>query len=194
MATLTKQIINDLTIGNACIKVINQTNSITDSSFTDADKFFTYADTLSIVQEEMTRTDVKIDQYDETIGGTYESGAYTISGEVPSTAIEAFEYFWDKSTVQPTLTSGITADDGVTKFTSATAFNLNSKKRKATILVESQDHRTAVIFTNVELTAVQNWETVRTEPYTINFSGSIMTPTAEGVGAFIVLKSATPTT
>lgn len=189
-ATLTESILKDLEMGNASVKLIEQTDTISDTMFDDADKIFTTEGTLQIAQAEATKTEFKIDQKDAAVAVNYESGEFTINGTVPSSAIELFDYFYNKSTIQPTLTTGITAEDGVTKYTQATGYNLDAKRKKVTMLVESQSKKTAIIFVNVELVTSLSWGDVKTTPIGLTFTGTVLAATAAGVPSFVILKSA----
>ena len=188
-ATLTKAMLNDLETGNAIVKIIPQTNTITDTSFNDANTLYTADGTLTITQAQPTKTEIKVDQMDAAVAVVYEAGEFTVSGTLPTTAIEAFEYFYSKSTNQPTLTTGITANDGVTKLTEATGFNLDGKRVNVTMYIESKSGKTAIVFTNVVMIVNINWGTVKTTPFGLEFTGTVLSATAEGVPSFIVLKA-----
>lgn len=189
-ATLTRAILNDLEKGQACIKVVTQTDTLTDTTFADADKLFTSKDSFAIVQADPTRTEIKIDQYDETIDTSVELGEFNISGSIPSSAIELFDYFYPVATIQPTLTTGITGDDGVTKYTEAKAYNHEPKEVNVTMFVESQSKKSALVFTHVRMTVAMNHDSVQTNLFTLNFTGTVLKPRTDGAGSFVVLKSA----
>lgn len=190
-ATLTKSMLDDLEKGNASFRVIPQTYNITDTSFDDADQFFTIEGTLSISGGEASVTGIKIDQAKSSLKETEEFSDVTISGNIPSTALEVFDFFYDKSIDQPTLTTGITMSDGVTKLTEASGYSLNGKGKDLTILVESDSNKTAIIFTNVRLYAgAVNLSNVKTEPWIVPFSGIAKEATQAKAPSIIVLKSA----
>lgn len=189
-ATLTRAILNDLEKGQACIKVVTQTDVLTDTTFDDADKLFTAKDTFSIVQAEPTKTEIKIDQYDETIDTTVEIGEFNITGSIPSSAIELFEFFYPTASVQPSLTTGIIGDDGVTKYTEAKAFYHEPKEINVTMLVESQSKKTALVFTHVKMVVSMNHDSVQSNLFVLNFNGTVLKPRTAGTGSFVVLKTA----
>lgn len=189
-ATLTRAILNDLEKGQACIKVVTQTDTLTDTTFADADKLFTSKDSFAIAQADPTMTEIKIDQYDETIDTSVELGEFNISGSIPSSAIELFDYFYPVATIQPTLTTGIIGDDGVTKYTEAKAYNHEPKEVNVTMFVESQSKKSALVFTHVRMTVVMNHDSVQTNLFTLNFTGTVLKPRTDGAGSFVVLKSA----
>lgn len=188
-ATLTDEILNNLAIGNSSIKLVEQTDTLTDTTFNDADRIFTTEGTLSISQEEPTKTEIKIDQSDLAIDTSYTSGEFTITGTVPSSAIPLFDYFYNKSLTQPSVT-GITAVDGTTKYNVAAAYNLDNKRKKVTMLIESQSKTTAIVFMNVDMIVSVNWNDVKTNPLGLNFTGTVLRNSSEGKGDFVILKSA----
>lgn len=187
-ATLTDEILNNLAIGNSSIKLVEQTDTLTDTTFNDADRIFTTEGTLSISQEEPTKTEIKIDQSDLAIDTSYTSGEFTITGTVPSSAIPLFDYFYNKSLTQPSVT-GITAVDGTTKYNVAAAYNLDNKRKKVTMLIESQSKTTAIVFMNVDMIVSVNWNDVKTNPLGLSFTGTVLRNSSEGKGDFVILKS-----
>lgn len=188
-ATLTDEILQDLAIGNSSIKIVDQTDTLSDTTFNDADRIFTMEGTLNISQGDPTKTEIKIDQSDLAIDTSYTSGEFTITGTVPASAIPLFDYFYNKSTTQPTITAGITASDGVTKYNTAAAYKLDNKRKKVTMLIESQSHKTAIVFMNVDMIVSVNWNDVKTNPLGLNFTGTVLRNSSEGKGDFVILKS-----
>lgn len=190
-ATLTRAMLDDLRKGNASFKVVPQTYNITDTTFDDADQFFTVEDTLAIGGGDVTINGIKIDQSTANISEYEEFADVTISGSIPSTALEVFDYLFEKSNTQPTLTSGITASDGITKLTEASGYKLNGKGKAVTILIESDSKDTAIIYTNVKLFAgALNASNVKSTPWAIPFNGLAKEATVDGAPSFIVLKAA----
>lgn len=188
-ATLTEAMLKDLMVGNAGIRIVEQVGTLTDTTFDDADQIFTTEGTLNIAQGDPTKTEIKIDQSDLAIDTSYTSGEFPITGTVPSSAIPLFDYFYNKSTIQPTLTSGITSVDGTTKYKQASGYNLDNKRKKVTMLVESQSKKTAVVFMNVDMVVSLNWGDVKTNPLGLNFNGTVLKNTTEGQSDFVILKS-----
>lgn len=189
-ATLTAEMLKDIEMGNASVRLVEQTDTITDTTFDDADQIFTTEGTLQISQAEATKTEFKIDQRDAAVAVNYESGEFNVNGTVPSSAIPLFDYFYNKSGSQPTLTTGITSVDGATKYTEANGYDLDAKRKKVTMLVESQSKKTAIIFTNVELVTALNWGDVKTTPIGLTFTGTVMASAKDKAPSFIILKSA----
>lgn len=190
-ATLTKEMLNDLEKGNASFMVVPQTYDITDTTFDNADQFFTIEGTLNIGGGEASITGIKIDQSDASVAEYSDFSDVTIAGNIPSTAVEVFDFFYEKASTQPTLTTGITSSDGTTKYTAANGYGLNGKGKEVTILVESESRKTAVIYTNVKLYAgALNASDVKTNPWVVPFNGIAKEATKKGAPSLIVLKSA----
>ncbi|WP_459187304.1 hypothetical protein ACGE0T_14340 [Parabacteroides sp. APC149_11_2_Y6] len=188
-ATLTEAILNDLMMGVSSIRMVDQTDSLTDTTFDDADQIFTTEGSLNIAQGDPTKTEIKIDQSDLAIETAYTAGEFPITGTVPSSAIELFDYFFNKSKTQPTLTTGITSIDGTTKYKSASGYSLDNKRKRVTMLIESQSKKTAVVFMNVDMVVSINWGEVKTTPLGLNFSGTVLRNSTDGKSDFIILKA-----
>lgn len=185
VSDITRSILNAQFKGQTGIKFVNQTDTITDTTFDNSGILFTEKDSFSLVQAEPTRTDIKIDQGDETIDTAVESGEFTVSGSIPSFDLAAFKFFFPEAAVQPTITDGITGIDDTTKFKSITAFNFEPKELDVTMWVESANKKYAYILTHVRLTAVMNHESVATKLFTLNFKGTVLKPRTDGVGGIM---------
>ena len=188
-AKLTKSILKDLMVGVSSVRLAEQTDILTDTTFDDADEIFTTEGTLSIAQADPTTNEIRIDQSDIAIDTSYTAGEFPITGTVPSSAIPLFDYFFNKSTTQPTLTTGITSIDGTTKYKAATGYNLDNKRKKVTMLIESQSKKTAVVFMNVDMMVSINWGDVKTNPLGLNFTGTVLSSNTSGQPTFVILKS-----
>jgi hypothetical protein len=182
--------LGDLMTGCACIKLVDQVNTLTDTTFADADEIYTTEGSLAIAQAEASKTESKIDQSGAAIDVQYTPGEFTVSGTIPSSAIALFDYFFEKSATQPTLTTGIPASDGATKLKQGAGYLSDGRRKRVTMLVESQSHDSAIVFMNVDLSSVINWGTVKTTPLGLNFKGTVMENPAAGGPAFVVLKAA----
>lgn len=188
-ATLTKAILKDLMVGVSSVRLVEQTDVLTDTTFDDADEIFTTEGTLNIAQADPTTNEIRIDQSDTAIDTSYTAGEFPITGTVPSSAIPLFDYFFNKSTTQAVLTTGITSIDGTTKYTKATGYNLDNKRKKVTMLIESQSKKTAVAFMNVDMIVSINWGDVKTNPLGLNFTGTVLGNNTSGQATFHILKS-----
>lgn len=188
-ATLTKAMLEDVSVGCACIKLIEQTYDITDTTFDNADEIFTESGTLNVSQADASKTDIKLDQLDQTVKSVYEKGEFTVTGKVPSTAIPLFEYFYSSASItSPTLTAGITGADGTTKYKTAKGFDISGLRKKVTMFIESESGNTALIFTNVELVPTFTWGDVKTTPIGITFNGTVLAATKDKAPSLIILK------
>lgn len=186
-ATLTDAQKKDLMTGNAKILLATQSDTLTATTFTDADILYTLKDSLSIVENEPTKTPIQLDQNGgETVYNVYENGETLITGSAPTAAMEAFDYFYNKAKTQPSVATPITID-GV-DYNEATAYDLDKKHRKVSMLITSQSKKTAVAFMNVDIFAVFNWSNVNSTPTGLNFTGTALGNGDNG--GMIVLKSA----
>lgn len=173
--------------GNAEIALVEQTDVLKPTTFASPDIIYTLKDSLSIVEGDPTKTPIQIDQNGgETIDNTYENGETIITGQCPSAAMEVFDYFYKKSENQPDFTSPIKV--GSDEYTSGTAYDLEKRHRKVSMVITSQSKKTAVAFMNVDLFAVFNWASVNSTPSSINFTGTALGNGKNG--GLIVLKSA----
>lgn len=192
-ATLTEAMLSDLAVGNACIKLVEQTDTLKDTTFDNADEIFTTEGSLNITQADPTKTNINIDQGEVPIDTAYTAGDFTITGTVPSVAIALFDYFYNPAKTQPSLTSGITGSDGTTKYKTARGYNIDNKRKKCTIFIESESRQTAIVFMNVDIVTVINWGTVKTTPLGLNFTGTVLRNNTEGAPDFVILKSGAET-
>lgn len=182
---ITRSILNAQFKGQTCVRFVEQTDTITDATFANAGLLFTEKDSFSLVQADPTRTDIKIDQGDETIDTAVENGEFTVSGSIPSFDVKVFKLFYPEAATQPTITTGITGIDGTTKFDSVTAFDFAPKELDVTMWVESANKKYAYILTHVRLTAVMNHDSVSTTLFTLNFTGTVLKPRTDGVGGIM---------
>lgn len=190
-ATLTAAQLQDLSSGNAGIKLIPKIASdhkLTAADFASADVIYTTNGSLAIVEAEPTKTTIKIDQGAKTIKNVYETGDTTIKGSIPSQAIALYDYIYAKLNSSELQFDGSTIIIDGTQYKLGGGYSLDKKIVELTMLIESESKNTAVIFTNVEFYAVMDNKTVNTALSSFNF-----TATAIG-GKFIVLKNGVPTT
>lgn len=186
-ATLTDAQKKDLMTGNAKVLLVEQTDILTDTTFADADELYTIKDSLSIVENEPTKTPIQIDQNGgETIDNVYENGETLITGSAPTAAMEIFDYFYTKSKNQPTMGTGVEIDG--TTYTKGSAYDLEKRHRKVSMVIISQSRKTAIAFMNVDLFAVFNWSNVNSTPTGVNFTGTVLGNGSNG--GIIVLKTA----
>lgn len=176
----------DLMTGNSKILIAPQSDTLTSNTFEGASVLYTLKGTLSITENEPSKTPVQLDQNGgETIHNNYENGETVIKGSAPTAAMEAFDFFYNKTDTQPDVTTPISIDG--MEYTKASAYSLEKRQIKASILITSQSKETAVAYMNVDMFAVFNWSNVTTTPTSLNF-----TATALGNGDngdMIVLKS-----
>lgn len=164
MAKLTKSVNSHVFMGISTIKLIPQTNTLTATSFDDADEIFTVKDSVNISQTAPTKTESKVDQFDTAIAVAYEPGEFTITMQLPSNAKELLEYFFE------TLPNNIV----ITGYTESVGIELTTKRTKVTMLIESQDKSTARAYMNVEFVAVFAADGTSTTPQRIDLTGTVL--------------------
>jgi hypothetical protein len=157
MATLTKAMIDDLHKGMASLSLLAYpTGGVTFSNlnFEKADQIFTLKDSFSITPSDPTSEEIKIDQKDQTIDTTTETGEYKMAGQIPSVATALLDYFMTKAKT----VSGIKGQDGDTY--EGSSYYTEPKEVIATVLVESASKKTAIVFARLSsLFLVFLWRT-----------------------------------
>ena len=187
MATLTKAMIDDLHKGMAAISLIPYTEGgVTFSSldFSNADQIFTLKDSFSVTPSDPTSEEIKIDQKDQTIDTTTETGEYKMAGQIPSTAVEVLDYFMnDAATV-----TAIKGQDGKTSY-SGKSYYIEPKEVICTVLIESASQKTAIAFAKVKFVVpgvtIENAST----PAYVAFNADILANAMANQGDFAVLKA-----
>lgn len=186
-ATLTDAMKADLMIGNAKILLAPKASALSATTFTNADPIYTIKDSLAITENDPTKTQIQLDQNGgETVANAYENGEFVITGSCPSVAIEIFDYFYNAATTQPTMGEGIAIDGQL--YDEGSAYTINKKIVNATMFLQSQSKKTALVFMNVELYAVLTWSSVNSAPTGLNFTATVLS--GDATGDLIVLKAA----
>lgn len=181
-ATLTKKMLEDVMMGIASIKIIPQTGTLTATSFDDADEIYTTRDSVSVAQTAPSKTELKVDQTDTAIAVAYEAGDFTITGQIPSVAKPLLDYFFE-TTGSPTPITG---------YKTAIGIEAKTKPVRATMLIESQDKSTGIVFMNVEFVANFAWDSTSTTLMRIEFTATVMSnPDGEDI-VILYAKGAAP--
>lgn len=186
MATLTSAMIDDLHKGMASLSLLPYPDGgVTFSSlkFEGADQIFTLKDSFSITPSDPTSEEIKIDQKDQTIDTTSESGEYKMAGNIPSVASELLEYFMTKGAT----VTGLTGQDGTSY--SGSAFYTEPREVICSVLVESASKKTAIAFAKVKFVVTGVTVENASTPAYLAFNADILANTKEGEGDFAVLKS-----
>lgn len=187
MATLTRELLAPLHKGNASIQLLPVTDgkvsNLATLDFTDADLIYSIKDSFNISQDDPEVTELKIDQGDAVIDTDTESGAINITGNYPTIAQEAFEYFFNKGEA----VTAIKSQDG--KSYAGQSFFNTPKEVECSVLATSQDGSTAIAFARVKLTVAIKQDD-SSNPLYLAVSGKVLSNLADGVGDFAVLKAA----
>lgn len=187
MATLTKAMIDDLHKGMAAISLLPYTDggvTFSNLDFTSADQIFTLKDSFSVTPSDPTSEEIKIDQKDQTIDTTVTTGEYTMSGQIPSVAVEVLDYFM-------TGASTVTSVKGVDENTyTGKSYYIEPKEVTCSVLIESASKKTAIVFAKVKFTVAGVTIENASTPAFVSFKGDILANAKEGQGDFAVLASA----
>ena len=186
-ATLTKAMIDDLHKGMAALSLLPYTDggvTFSNMDFQDADQIFTLKDSFSITPSDPTSEEIKIDQKDQTIDTTTETGEYKMAGQIPSVAVEVLDYFMNKAAD----VTGVKGQDGDTY--SGSSYYMEPKEVICSVLVESASKKTAIVFAKVKFVVpgvtVENAGT----PAFVAFNADILANAMAGQGDFSVLRAA----
>lgn len=187
MATLTKAMIDDLHKGMAAISLLPYAEggvTFSNLDFTGADQIFTLKDTFSLSPSDPTSEEIKIDQKDQTIDTTTETGEYKMAGQIPSKAAELLDYFMRKASD----VSGVKGQEGDSY--EGSSYYIEPKEVIVSVLIESASKKSAVVFAKVKFVvpgvSMENAST----PMYIAFNADVLANSKEGQGDFAVLRAA----
>ena len=187
MATLTKAMIDDLHKGMAALSLLPYTEggvTFSNLNFTAADQIFTLKDSFSLTPSDPTSEEIKIDQKDQTIDTTTETGEYKMAGQIPSVAVEVLDYFMNAATA----VSGLKGQEGDTY--EGKSYYIEPKEVICSVLLESASKKTAIVFAKVKFVvpgvAMDNAST----PAFVGFNADVLANALAEQGDFAVLKAA----
>lgn len=123
--------------------------------------FYTLRDSVDITQAEPTKTEINVDQKQAAIAVTYEPGDFTVGFDIPDTAKEILEYFYNTST--PTY-----APSGMT----AIGVSLDNKITQSMIKFDFESTGQSFIITNGELVPNISGATLSTNPLAIHITAT----------------------
>lgn len=175
----------DLHKGNAAISLLSYPAGGVDINkldFTDADQIFTAQDSFTLASSDPTTESFRVDQYDEIIDFDFESGDWTINGNIPSWATAVFDYLFKEAEAQVSVT-GQDGDTYVGK-----GYN-EEKEIEASVLVESKSKKTAIVLAHVKLAVNPPAIDDHSTPGYVKFIGYVLPNDKEGAGKFAVLKA-----
>ena len=185
MATLTKEMIDDLHKGMAAISLLPYPDGgvvFNNLDFAGADQIFTLKDSFSITPSDPSTEEVKIDQKDQTIDTTVTTGEYKMAGQIPSVATEVLDFFM---TGAATVTN-LTGQEGTTY--SGKAYYIEPKEVICSVLVESASKKTAIAFAKVKFVVPGVTMENASTPAYLAFNADVLANAKTGQGDFAVLR------
>ena len=186
MATLTKAMIDDLHKGMAAISLIEYTEggvTFSNLDFSSADQIFTLKDSFSITPSDPTSEEIKIDQKDQTIDTTTETGEYKMAGQIPSVATEVLDFFMNKAAT----VTGVKGQDGDSY--SGSSYYIEPKEVICSVLVESASKKTAIVFAKVKFVVPGVTLENASTPAYVAFNADVLANAKAGQGDFAVLSA-----
>lgn len=187
MATLTKAMIDDLHKGMASLSLLPYADggvTFSNLDFSGADQIFTLKDSFSITPSDPTSEEIKIDQKDQTIDTTTETGEYKMAGQIPSVAVEVLDFFMNNAAT----VTGLKGQDGDAY--SGKSYYIEPKEVICSVLVESASKKTAIAFAKVKFVVPGvTLENAATPAY-VAFNADILANAMAAQGDFAVLASA----
>lgn len=187
MATLTKAMIDDLHKGMASLSLLPYSDggvTFSNLDFSGADQIFTLKDSFSITPSDPTSEEIKIDQKDQTIDTTTETGEYKMAGQIPSVAVEVLDFFMNNAAT----VTGLKGQEGDTY--SGKSYYIEPKEVICSVLVESASKKTAIAFAKVKFVVPGVTLENASTPAYVAFNADILANAMAAQGDFAVLASA----
>lgn len=170
MATLTREMLQDLHVGNSQLAILpyNPTSSYaTPTDFSAADVLFTLEGTLNFDEGTPSFDSTRIDQKHEVIDAEFgEEQDYTMTGDIPSINLNLMSYFFEEGSA----VSGVKSPDG--DFTYAGKGYGAAKTKEVVVLAVSQSKKTAIILNHVKLRLSRPKGSDNTSPKVMSFVGA----------------------
>lgn len=135
------------------------------ASTTWEELFYTLKDSTTISQAAATKTEIKVDQTSTAVGVAYEPGDFTIEWDIPDTAKEILEYFYNKVSTAPYAPSGYEAI-GIT---------MDNKITKAMLKFDFASGQSMII-TNAEMVPNMDGSSLSTSPVNIHVVATVKAP------------------
>lgn len=161
-ATLTKAALDKVFLGISKIQLA-PVGELKATTFDLADEIFTVKDSVSFSQAQPTKTEIKVDQLSAAIAATYESGEFTISGNIPSVAKEILQYFFKVNATAPVAITG---------FTSGTGVDLQDKIITAMVKITNSTGDRAIVIPRCEFIANFDWSSTSSSPLATMFTAT----------------------
>lgn len=186
MATLTKEMIDDLHKGMAAISLLPYPDGgvvFNNLDFAGADQIFTLKDSFSITPSDPSTEEIKIDQKDQTIDTTVTTGEYKMAGQIPSVATAVLDYFMASAA---TVTN-LTGQEGTTY--GGKSYYIEPKEVICSVLVESASKKTAIAFAKVKFVVPGVTMENASTPAFLGFNADVLANAKTGQGDFAVLRA-----
>ena len=151
--------------------------------FTGADQIFTLKDSFSITPSDPTSEEVKIDQKDQTIDTTTETGEYKMAGQIPSVATALLDFFMKKAKD----VTNVKGQDGTSY--KGSAYYIEPKEVVCSVLVESASQKTAIAFAKVKFVVPGVTQENAATPVYLAFNADVLANAMAGEGDIAVLKA-----
>lgn len=190
MAKLTRELLNPLHKGNAAIALLPVSGGSVEFAtldFSEADLLYSIKGTFNINQDDPEVSELKIDQGDAVIDTTTEAGAITITGSYPTIAEDAFAYFYKEGIAVSAMKGPATGAGSTSATYSGKSFFNTPKQIECSLMAQSQDESTAIVFARVQMTVVMRQDN-EDQPFYLAVTGKVLTNLKEGEGDFVVLK------
>lgn len=190
MAKLTRELLNPLHKGNAAIALLPVSGGSVEFAtldFSEADLLYSIKGTFNINQDDPEVSELKIDQGDAVIDTTTEAGAITITGSYPTIAEDAFAYFYKEGIAVSAMKGPATGAGSTSATYSGKSFFNTPKQIECSLMAQSQDESTAIVFARVQMTVVMKQDN-EDQPFYLAVTGKVLTNLKEGEGDFVVLK------
>ena len=188
---LTQAILNDLNTGNAVLKLLPYTAGGVNLAasggidFSSADEIFTLENSFQISKDAPSFTATRIDQKHKIIEQAVEQGEnYTMTGNIPSIAIELLDLAFES------VTGAVTVKDGTDNYASTKAHKFGSKEAEYTVLARSQSGNSAIVFARVKFVFSEPQHDDNTTPTYVQFNAAMM-PNENASGDFVALPTHT---
>ena len=186
MATLTKEMIDDLHKGMAAISLLPYPDGgvvFNNLDFAGADQIFTLKDSFSITPSDPSTEEIKIDQKDQTIDTTVTTGEYKMAGQIPSVATAVLDYFMSSAA----SVTNLTGQEGTSY--EGKSYYIEPKEVICSVLVESASKKTAIAFAKVKFVVPGVTMENASTPAFLGFNADVLANAKTGQGDFAVLRA-----
>ena len=178
--------IDDLHKGMAALSLLPYSEggvTFSNLDFKGADQIFTLKDSFSVTPSDPTSEEIKIDQKDQTIDTTTETGEYKMAGQIPSVAVEVLDYF----ITEAATVTGVKGQGG--EAYSGKSYYIEPKEVICSVLIESASKKTAIVFAKVKFVVAGVTLENASTPAFVGFNADILANAIAEQGDFAVLRA-----